>query len=224
MHWNILKIGAVQFFLVVSSMLAAAASSVKLPEWAVNLKDGEYLGVSFPGGGQRQAEVMALMAMCKVEYVHSGFRIVVNRQISYDVKNVELLSSGETVVILTDGESVSRRVRMVKEFYRMYCGDDPSNFTAKGELIMTVDEECELHMSTYKIDGNYNLACRWTDYREMDSGVWIHDDEKGTVNQNLCLLTKWSRQVCCLLPLFRSRKTSRSFRSWHQFIPHGGTG
>ena len=167
---------------------------------------------------------MALMAMCKVEYVHSGFRIVVNRQISYDVKNVELLSSGETVVILTDGESVSRRVRMVKEFYRMYCGDDPSNFTAKGELIMTVDEECELHMSTYKIDGNYNLACRWTDYREMDSGVWIHDDEKGTVNQNLCLLTKWSRQVCCLLPLFRSRKTSRSFRSWHQFIPHGGTG
>ena len=186
MHWNILKIGAVQFLLVMSSLLAAAASPVKLPEWAVNLEDGEYLGVSFPGGGQRQAEAMALMAMCEVEYVHSGFRPVVNRQISYDVKNVELLSSGETVVILTDGESVSCRVRMVKDFYRIYYGDDCSNFTAKCELSMIIDGECEMFMRVDKVDGNYNLAYKWSDYMETEAGLWIHDGEKGAVNQNMC--------------------------------------
>lgn len=186
MHWNIPKIGAVQFLLMMSSLLAVAASPVKLPEWAVSLKDGEYLGVSFPGGGQRQAEAMALMAMCEVEYVHSGFRPVVNRQISYDVKNVELLSSGETVVMLTDGESVSCRVRMVKDFYRIYYGDDCSNFTAKCELSMIIDGECEMFMRVDKIDGNYNLAYKWSDYMETEAGLWIHDGEKGAVNQNMC--------------------------------------
>lgn len=179
MHWNILKIGAVQFLLMMSSLLAVAASPVKLPEWAVNLKDGEYLGVSFPGGGQRQAEAMALMAMCDVEYVPSGFVSVVNRQISYDVKNVEFLSSGETVVVLTGGESVSRRVKSADSFFG-------SPVSAKYQVDILADGEYELSMQIVKIKETYNLVCKWTDYREMDSGIWIRDYESGTVNQNMC--------------------------------------
>lgn len=179
MHWNILKIGAVQFLLMMSSLLAVAASPVKLPEWAVNLKDGEYLGVSFPGGGQRQAEAMALMAMCDVEYVPSGFVSVVNRQISYDVKNVEFLSSGETVVVLTGGESVSRRVKSADSFFG-------SPVSAKYQVDILAEGEYELSMQIVKIKETYNLVCKWTDYREMDSGIWIRDYESGTVNQNMC--------------------------------------
>ena len=179
MHWNIPKIGAVQFLLVMSSLLAVAASPVKLPEWAVNLKDGECLGVSLPGGGQRQAEAMALMAMCDVEYVPSGFVSVVNRQISYDVKNVEFLSSGETVVVLTGGESVSRRVKSADSFFG-------SPVSAKYQVDILAEGEYELSMQIVKIKETYNLVCKWTDYREMDSGIWIRDYESGTVNQNMC--------------------------------------
>ena len=180
MHWNILKIGAVQFLLVMSSLLAAAASPVKLPEWAVNLEDGEYLGVSFPGGGQRQAEAMALMAMYDMNYkLGENARLIVNNEFSYDVKNVELLSSGETVVVLVDGESVSRNVKMVKEIYS-------SEVAVKCEMAIRVEGQWEMYVNIYKIKNNYNLACKWSDYMETEPGLWVHDGEKGAVNQNMC--------------------------------------
>jgi len=180
MHWNIPKIGAVQFLLMMSSLLAVAASPVKLPEWAVSLKDGEYLGVSFPGGGQRQAEAMALMAMYDMNYkLGENARLIVNNEFSYDVKNVELLSSGETVVVLVDGESVSRNVKMVKEIYS-------SEVAVKCEMAIRVEGQWEMYVNIYKIKNNYNLACKWSDYMETEPGLWVHDGEKGAVNQNMC--------------------------------------
>ena len=115
------------------------AEPVRVPDWAVNLGEGEYLGVSLPGGGQRQAEVMALMGMCQQRMLFCGSSAVFEDSVSYDVRKVGLLTSGETVVLISSGNSRTDYVRVTisHPFYTF-----PTYETSRFEADIQVEGEC----------------------------------------------------------------------------------
>ena len=106
------------------------AQTVELPEWVLNPKEGEFIGISLPGGDQREAECMALYKIAlfietcvntysdpvtfsysesygsdnsRSEVSTEVMKRVCNQSISYNVKRVERLPTEEIVVLLSAG-------------------------------------------------------------------------------------------------------------------------
>jgi len=157
------------------------AEPVRVPDWAVNLGEGEYLGVSLPGGGQRQAEVMALMGMCQQRMLFCGSSAVFEDSVSYDVRKVGLLTSGETVVLISSGNSRTDYVRVTisHPFYTF-----PTYETSRFEADIQVEGECGmLVLASYSSKSGNNLGVMWQDVPSGGRMMWkrLSDGELGYV-------------------------------------------
>lgn len=174
---SILKVIAFLFVLSAAS-LSVYARPAELPEWAVSLDKGEYLGISYPGGGQRQAEVFALWAMLQspdferqedVEVVKN----VKNICLEYDVKETALLSTGETVVLLTAGKSRSDSVKTdTQSLFSKY----ESYKVGKFETAMLVSGKIMLYVCVTATNGDKSLFCRYVDSDARVVRYWIREN------------------------------------------------
>ena len=135
------------------------AEPVRIPDWAVRLGEGEYLGVSLPGGGQRQAEVMALMSMCQQQMLFRGDNAVFEDSVTYDVIDVELLASGETVVLISSGGSRADYVKLsIKHPFYTF----PTYETSQFEAEMQVNGECGMFvLATHSTKSGNNIGVMW---------------------------------------------------------------
>ena len=164
------------------------AQTVELPEWVLNPKEGEFIGISLPGGDQREAECMALYKIAlfietcvntysdpvtfsysesygsdnsRSEVSTEVMKRVCNQSISYNVKRVERLPTEEVVVLLSAGNDKHDSVMIAIENYRTV---ENGNEVSKYEAAMKVSGKSEQYV---RIDidnksGVYEMATRWS--------------------------------------------------------------
>ena len=120
------------FVVLLAFMQHTFAQKIELPFWALNPKEGEFVGISLPGGDQMEAECMALYAISSVmnppylyqnlsEYYQNGEDLDVHKistkEISYTVKKVEYLPTKEVIVLLSHGQERKGKLSVVEEYY-----------------------------------------------------------------------------------------------------------
>lgn len=156
--------------------ISGYAKSAVLPKWVVSLK-GEFLGISFPGGGQRQAELFALLSMSYSSLGSQSMHVnnigVVNGCLNYEVRQSELLSTGETVVLLTVG-SRSDSVRAMIQSYKVVQSQSQSE---KYEFGMWVSGEEELYANVFEIDGVLSVLSKYDDKVNEMVRYWSRDED-----------------------------------------------
>lgn len=108
----------------------------KAPIWVSLPAPGEYIGVSFPDGGEEQAVSIALFSYIlgheidclytrknsaqlfgndsgQVERYQEFSRFVYTGNLKYDIVRRSILKSGESIVAITDGDTYKRRFAII---------------------------------------------------------------------------------------------------------------
>ena len=159
------------------------AQTVELPEWVLNPKEGEFIGISLPGGDQREAECMALYSMALFKescmnlssvtstqmvcwYKCQEFLVMAHscyQSISYKIKRVERLPTDEIVVSLSAGNDKHDSVMID---IKNYWSDENGNEIPKYEATMKVSgkskSEQYVRIDIDNKSGVYEMATKWS--------------------------------------------------------------
>lgn len=160
------------------------AQTVELPEWVLNPNEGEFIGISLPGGDQREAECMALYSMALFndacarlcneydEYSNSGsisdpninshvsaVRRVYNQCLSYKVMRVERLPTEEIVVSISAGNDKHDTILMLID-NSWSVENDNEKFTHNAAL--RVSGRSDQYVEMHNVSGQYEMVTTWS--------------------------------------------------------------
>lgn len=173
------------FTVLVAFIQQVYAQKIVLPEWALNPKEGEFVGISLPGGEQREAVCMALYTMLMSSSEHylsksnkyhsykswmSDYsecfeqQSIYEKVIFYTIKKVEQLPTKETIVLISVGHSISDTVSLIHEKYVSINGNEEER---KEDLLMEVAGKCELYVNIENTPEAKITNVKWSKYGDM---------------------------------------------------------